>query len=100
MYTQKIEYKEDKNKTGSGWKEVRARYTKQCGSEIIKEEGTMRIEGTSIYWLIQLYNLDRSTAFRPTDWPAKVFSSQWLKLDFHSSEFHQPSHGYWKNGLW
>ena len=49
MYTQKIEYKEDKNKTGSGWKEVRARYTKQCGSEIIKEEGTMRIEGTSIY---------------------------------------------------
>ena len=48
MYTQKIEYKEDKNKTGSGWKEVRARYTKQCGSEIIKEEGTMRIEGTSI----------------------------------------------------
>ena len=48
MYTQKIEYNEDKNKTGSGWKEVRARYTKQCGSEIIKEEGTMRIEGTSI----------------------------------------------------
>ena len=48
MYTQKLEYKEDKNKTGagSGWKEVRVLYTKQCGEKIIKEEGTMRIEGT------------------------------------------------------
>ena len=43
MYTQKIEYK---NTTGSGWKEIRVLYTKQCGSKIIKEEGTMRIEGT------------------------------------------------------
>ena len=52
MYTQKIEYKEDKNRTGSGWKEVRALYTKQCGSQKIIEEGTMRIEGTYLGWVI------------------------------------------------
>ena len=46
MYTQKLEYKENKNKAGSGWKEIRVLYTKQCGEKIIKEEGTMRIEGT------------------------------------------------------
>ena len=46
MYTQKLEYKEDKKKPDSGWKEVRVIYTKECGSETIKEEGTMRIEGT------------------------------------------------------
>ena len=44
MYTQNIEYKE--SNSGSGWKLVRARYTRQCGSETIIEEGTMRIEGT------------------------------------------------------